>query len=117
MSTHEDRFALTRQAYENAFNSWDADLDACAGSGASMRKVNANLRALHTEMLRAANAWLGATGAAVEDAFDAAKAAKKVVDDARENDVEIVARLTAFADLSDSIKALVDKAKKATPDA
>lgn len=115
MSTAEERFDLTKQAYVDAFHAWDDDLDACEGDGAKMKKVNANLKTLHTQMLRAANEWLGATAPAVEAAYDKAKAAKAAVDAARENAVEIVARLAAFLDLADGIKDLVDKAKAKKP--
>lgn len=114
MSTHEDRFALAKGAYEDAFNNWEIDLEACNGNGTNMRKVNANLRALHTQMLRAANAWLGETGPDVEAAFKAAKDAKTAVDKARQDEADIVTRLGAFADLLTSVTTLIDKAKKAT---
>lgn len=117
MSTHEDRFALAAQAYSDAWNARKADRKACAGDAARLKAVNANLDGLHTEMLRAANAWLGETGPDVEKAFKAAQDAKDAVDKARQDAVDIVTRLGAFADLLDGVKTLIDKARKATGDA
>lgn len=116
-STHEERFALAAQAYSDAWTARKADRKACAGDAVKLKAINANLDGLHTQMLRAANAWLAETGPAVEAAFKAAKDAKAAVDKARQDEVDIVTRLGAFADLLDGVKTLIDKAKKATEDA
>lgn len=117
MSTHEERFALTAQAYSDAWSARKADRKACAGDATKLKAINANLDGLHTEMLRAANSWLAETGPDVEAAFRAARDAKDAVDKARQDAVDIVTRLGAFADLLDGVKTLIDKAKKATDDA
>jgi len=117
MSTHEDRFALAAQAYSDAWNARKADRKACGGDATKLKAVNANLDGLHTEMLRAANSWLAETGPDVEAAFEAARGAKDAVDKARQDAVDIVTRLGAFADLLNGVKTLIDKAKKATEDA
>lgn len=114
MSTHEERFALAAQAYSDAWTARKADRKACGGDAAQLTAVNANLDGLHTQMLRAANAWLAETGPEVERAFKAAQDAKDAVDKARQDAVDIVARLDAFADLLSSVTGLIDKAKKAT---
>ncbi|QDH74190.1 hypothetical protein [Brevundimonas sp. M20] len=117
MSTHEDRFALTAQAYSDAWNARKEDRKACNGDTTKLKAINANLDGLHTEMLRAANAWLAQTGPDVEAAFKAAQDAKAAVDKARQDAVDIVTRLGLFSDLLNSVKTLVDKAIKATEDA
>lgn len=117
MSSHEERFALTAQAYSEAWMNRKADRKACGGDAAKLKGVNDNLEGLHTQMLRAANAWLAETGPEVEAAFEAAKSAKVAVDKARADAVEITRRLGAFADLLDSVKTLIDKAETATEDA
>lgn len=117
MSTHEDRFALAAQAYSDAWNARKADRKACGGDATRLKAINDNLDGLHTEMLRAANAWLGETGPDVEAAFKAAGDAKAAVDKARQDAVDIVTRLGLFADLLGGVKTLIDKAQKATADA
>lgn len=117
MSTHEERFALAAQSYSDAWAARKADRKACAGDAAKLKAVNDNLDGLHTEMLRAANAWLAETGPDVEAAFKAAGDAKAAVDRARQEAVDIVTRLGLFADLLGSVTTLIDKAKKATGDA
>lgn len=114
MSTHEERFALTAQAYSDAWNARKADRKACGGDATKLKAINANIEDLHTEMLRAANAWLAETGPEVEAAFKAAQDADTAVDKARQEAVDIVTRLGAFADLLGSIRTLIDKAQKAT---
>lgn len=117
MSNHEERFALTAQVYSDAWSARKADRRACNGDAAKLKAVNANLDGLHTEMLRAANAWLAETGPDVEAAFKAAQDARDTVDKARQDAVDIVTRLGAFADLLGSVSTLIDKAKKATGEA
>jgi flagellin-like hook-associated protein FlgL len=117
MSSHEERFALTAQAYSDAWSARKADRKVCNGDATRLKAVNANLDGLHTEMLRAANAWLAETGPDVEAAFKAAQDAKDAVDRARQDAVDIVTRLGAFADLLNSVTTLIDKARKATEDA
>lgn len=117
MSTHEERFALAAQAYSDAWNARKADRKACGGDATKLKAINANLDGLHTGMLRAANAWLAETGPDVEAAFKAAQDAKAAVDTARQDAMEIVARLGLFADLLNGVKTLIDKAEKATEDA
>lgn len=116
MSSHEERFALAAQAYSDAWRNRKADRKACGGEAAKLKAVNDNLEGLHTQMLRAANAWLAETGPDVEAAFEAAKTAKEAVDKARADAVAITARLAAFADLLDGVKTLIEKAKKAPED-
>jgi hypothetical protein len=113
-STHEDRFAVAAQAYSDAWNARKADRKACNGDLTRLKAVNVNLDGLHTQMLRAANAWLGETGPDVEAAFKAAKDAKDTVDKARQDEADIVTRLGTFTDLLSSVTTLIDKAKKAT---
>lgn len=117
MSTHEDRFALTAQAYSDAWNARKADRKACGGDAGKLKAINDNLDGLHTEMLRAANSWLAETGPDVEAAFKAAGDAKAAVDKARQEAADIVTRLSAFADLLGGVRTLIDKARKATEDA
>lgn len=117
MSTHEDRFALAAQAYSDAWSARKADRKACHGDAALLKAINTNLDGLHTEMLRAANAWLGETGPDVEAAFQAAQDARAAVDKARQEAADIVTRLGAFADLLNGVRTLIDKAKTATGDA
>lgn len=116
MSTHEQRFALAAQAYSDAWTNRKSDRKACGGDAARLKAINDNLEGLHTQMLRAANEWLGETGPAAEAAFEAARTAKAAVDQARADAVEITERLAGFADLLDRVRTLIDKTGTAKVD-
>jgi len=106
MSSDQDRLTVIYEAYQAARMNKVPDLKA-ATTNAEVDAILANLDKLHASYLEAIDANLKATGADIEAAYEAAKAANKAVTDARKHAQHIPDLINKTAALADKIGGLL----------
>jgi len=109
MSTPKDRLFEVYETYRIAKLHRGSDWKD-AQTLAQAKKIQRNVDALETTFLKAATAELNANGAAVEDAYDAARFARESVEDAYESAQAVADRIRAVSDAAKSMANLVKKA-------
>jgi hypothetical protein len=108
-STPDDRLALILKAYSIARDRQDSDI-AEAESDEEADAVRANLASLQLAYLRAERSRLEANGAAVEAAYQAAKAATDEVMCAYRDGAALADRIRAVAGAVTAVASLAAKA-------
>ena len=110
-SSARDRLHLVYDAYSLAY---DRRLDDWkqTTSTAQADAISRNVDRLETQYLKAAKQALDATGPAVEDAYEAAKAAQKDIDDAYESAKSLAEKIALVGKVIGTIGDLLNKAAK-----
>jgi hypothetical protein len=111
MSTASERLAIVHDAYSKAYGRRLQDWKE-AKSQAQAKAVSDNLYGLELTYLGAAKQALDANGKAVEDAYDAAKAAQKEVDDAYQKAKALADKIRLVSGVATSVGDLLKKAGK-----
>jgi hypothetical protein len=106
MSTAADRLAVIYQAYKSAKANRSADLKA-AKTEDQVEAILANIDALNTSYLAAADADLSVTSPDIEAAYTAAKQAADDADAARKAAQALPAIITRMTHLADTVKTLI----------
>jgi len=108
-STPDDRLAVILKAYSIARDQQDCDI-AAANSDEEADAIRSNLASLQLAYLRAERSRLEANGAAVESAYQAAKAATDQVARAYRNGAALADRIRAVAGAVTAVASLAAKA-------
>lgn len=108
-SSAADRLQVTYEAYQKAFHERAGDLKD-ATTLEQVQKILANVTALELEYLKAAQDGLDGNTQAIEDAYDAAVAAKKAVDDAYKDEKALADRIRLVGGLATKVGELVTRA-------
>jgi hypothetical protein len=108
-STPDDRLAVILRAYSIARDQQDTDI-AAASSDEEADAVRANLASLQLAYLRAERSRLEANGAAVETAYQSAKAATDEVARAYRNGAALADRIRAVSGAVTAVASLAAKA-------
>jgi hypothetical protein len=108
-STPEDRLAVILKAYSIARDQQDNDI-AEAESDEQADAIRSNLASLHLAYLRAERSQLDASGAGVENAYQAAQAATADVARAYRQGVALADRIRAVAGAVTAVASLAAKA-------
>ncbi|MEM8724142.1 MAG: hypothetical protein AAGE86_01335 [Pseudomonadota bacterium] len=109
MSTPKDRLFEVYETYRIAKLHRASDWKD-AQTLAQAKKIQRNVDALETAFLKAAAAELNANGQAIEDAYQAAREARKTVVKAYEDAKALADRIRAVSDAAKSVASLVKKA-------
>lgn len=109
MSTPKDRLFEVYETYRIAKLHRASDWKDAQTLGQA-KKIQRNVDTLETAFLKAATAELNANGDAVEDAYQTARSARKAVQKAYEDAIELADRIRTVSDAARSVSNLVKKA-------